>query len=712
MKKEIKKLQRFRDQVKQWAASNDVKDKNPLLDARRRIEVEMERFKVIEKETKTKAFSKEGLAAARVAKDPKEKAKDEARDWIAAAIEEMNAQIETFEGEIDSLTSSSRKKSSKTSGGNSRLTHLEESMSRHHQHIARLELCEKLVEDDALEPADAEDLKDLVEDYLERNQDDFDEFAEPEDMYADLDLDELEELAARNKASSVNIAAELALAAKADGGATAGVSAKKPAESAKPAGETAGAGSGKDEENAQTHRDGGAKAPKGNEAPSSAKKPIPAPVGKAGVLGGGSGLPAPLGPPRDGGGDGASVGGKAIPGPKGASAANPREGALGGNGGSWGAPGGGGADGSGLQQQQSWSFPPGGGGDGATGDSRTGPAYAATSPTPPAPGSSKFPLPVPGGRVPQNAQNAGPAARAQPTGLGSPQPGSGPGSGTSGSPGGKGLPAPLAFPKSASGSVQHQPPSGAEGRSQKEVEGRVSVTGESTNETHEHTNTNDGLFALPPALAELLEESLGAGAGTPRFGEGPGGPGGGPPAERETREHTNTNDGSFARRVPGVMLGGLTHHDPAVNLRLLEASHRVLPGAADGAWSARRREPPSVATPPSYPTTAPPVLENPALFERLDADALFFTFYYQQGTARQYLAARELKRANWRFHKKHAAWFARQEEPKASTDLYEQGAYIYFDASSSDAAGVAGGWCQRSKPDFVFHYSQLESELV
>jgi CCR4-NOT transcription complex subunit 3 len=160
------------------------------------------------------------------------------------------------------------------------------------------------------------------------------------------------------------------------------------------------------------------------------------------------------------------------------------------------------------------------------------------------------------------------------------------------------------------------------------------------------------------------------------------------------------------------MLGGLTHHDPAVNLRLLEASHRVLPGAADGAWSARRRDPPSVATPPSYPTTAPPVLENPALFERLDADALFFTFYYQQGTARQYLAARELKRANWRFHKKHAAWFARQEEPKASTDLYEQGAYIYFDASSSDAAGVAGGWCQRSKPDFVFHYSQLESELV
>ena len=63
MKKEIK-LQRFGDQVKQWAASNDVKDKNPLLDARRRIEVEMEQFKVIEKETKTKAFSKEARRGA------------------------------------------------------------------------------------------------------------------------------------------------------------------------------------------------------------------------------------------------------------------------------------------------------------------------------------------------------------------------------------------------------------------------------------------------------------------------------------------------------------------------------------------------------------------------------------------------------------------------------------------------------------------------
>lgn len=38
LKREIKKLQRLRDQIKTWAASNDIKDKAPLLDHRKLIE--------------------------------------------------------------------------------------------------------------------------------------------------------------------------------------------------------------------------------------------------------------------------------------------------------------------------------------------------------------------------------------------------------------------------------------------------------------------------------------------------------------------------------------------------------------------------------------------------------------------------------------------------------------------------------------------------
>jgi hypothetical protein len=133
------------------------------------------------------------------------------------------------------------------------------------------------------------------------------------------------------------------------------------------------------------------------------------------VLGGGAGLPAPLGLKQDG--DVPVAGGKAIPGPKGATGGS-REGLVGGNGGSWGAPGGANADAPpGLQQQQSWSFPPNGG-DG-TGSGAGSPFTAPqTPPDTRGPGSSKFPLPVPG-RGQQGTARAGT--------LGSPntQPGAG-----------------------------------------------------------------------------------------------------------------------------------------------------------------------------------------------------------------------------------------------------------------------------------------------
>jgi CCR4-NOT transcriptional regulation complex NOT5 subunit len=38
LKKEIKKLQRLRDQIKSWIASAEIKDKTSLLDNRRLIE--------------------------------------------------------------------------------------------------------------------------------------------------------------------------------------------------------------------------------------------------------------------------------------------------------------------------------------------------------------------------------------------------------------------------------------------------------------------------------------------------------------------------------------------------------------------------------------------------------------------------------------------------------------------------------------------------
>lgn len=38
LKKKIKQLQRYRDQIKSWASSSEVKNKAPLLEARKQIE--------------------------------------------------------------------------------------------------------------------------------------------------------------------------------------------------------------------------------------------------------------------------------------------------------------------------------------------------------------------------------------------------------------------------------------------------------------------------------------------------------------------------------------------------------------------------------------------------------------------------------------------------------------------------------------------------
>lgn len=52
----------------------------------------MERFKVVERETKTKAYSKEGLGAAQKL-DPAQKEKEEITTWLVQKIDALNLQV-------------------------------------------------------------------------------------------------------------------------------------------------------------------------------------------------------------------------------------------------------------------------------------------------------------------------------------------------------------------------------------------------------------------------------------------------------------------------------------------------------------------------------------------------------------------------------------------------------------------------------------------
>lgn len=99
LKKEIKKLQRLREQIRAWIGGSEVKDKTELLEKRKVIEARMEKFKICEQKTKMKAYSKEALSQKQVQSRKKSKVipeteeKKEARNWISECQEAIQAQI-------------------------------------------------------------------------------------------------------------------------------------------------------------------------------------------------------------------------------------------------------------------------------------------------------------------------------------------------------------------------------------------------------------------------------------------------------------------------------------------------------------------------------------------------------------------------------------------------------------------------------------------
>ncbi|KAL2071684.1 hypothetical protein VTL71DRAFT_12919 [Oculimacula yallundae] len=189
LKREIKKLQRLRDQIKTWAAGNEIKDKGPLMDKRKLIETKMENFKAVEKAMKTKAYSKEGLSAA-AKLDPKELAKSEACDFLSSSVDELERQIETLEAEAESIQATLKKGKGQSSKAD-RIAEIEMITERHKWHQGKLELIKRSLENGGVEPKQVTDLEETIKYYLTDNAND--DFMEDEEMYDDLNLQEDEE---------------------------------------------------------------------------------------------------------------------------------------------------------------------------------------------------------------------------------------------------------------------------------------------------------------------------------------------------------------------------------------------------------------------------------------------------------------------------------------------------------------------------------------
>jgi CCR4-NOT transcription complex subunit 3 len=107
----------------------------------------MERFKVLEKEMKIKAFSKEGLNQA-IKLDPKMKEKLELASWINGAVDKLNTQIDAYEAEVETMTINLKKGKKLESSKQTRNDLLVKMSDTHKNHIKKLEAILRLMEND------------------------------------------------------------------------------------------------------------------------------------------------------------------------------------------------------------------------------------------------------------------------------------------------------------------------------------------------------------------------------------------------------------------------------------------------------------------------------------------------------------------------------------------------------------------------------------
>jgi CCR4-NOT transcription complex subunit 3 len=187
LKKEIKKLQRLRDQIKTWIGSSDVKDKDTLIQTRKLIETKMEQFKICEKETKTKTYSKEGLARAEKL-SPEDQAKLDTCEWVGQMVKQLGECVDEKDLEIERLSSGKGKKTNRHI-----IDEYNDIINSHKFHINKQEGIMRLVMNDRLDHQLVDDMKEEIEYYVESHEEEeYMQSYDEEYFYETLGLDDLD----------------------------------------------------------------------------------------------------------------------------------------------------------------------------------------------------------------------------------------------------------------------------------------------------------------------------------------------------------------------------------------------------------------------------------------------------------------------------------------------------------------------------------------
>lgn len=148
MKREMKKIQRQRDQIKTWLNETTIKDKSLLEEIKCLIESQMERYKDIERECKTREYSDYSLYSSRKNLSPLEQEAKIITEWLNGKLQRFQEEIDKCELKFDEILSS-KKKRSQVQG---ELDYINIKMERHKFHVGKLETVMRILKNFESDP--------------------------------------------------------------------------------------------------------------------------------------------------------------------------------------------------------------------------------------------------------------------------------------------------------------------------------------------------------------------------------------------------------------------------------------------------------------------------------------------------------------------------------------------------------------------------------
>ena len=596
----------------------------------------MEKFKAVEKEMKTKAFSKEGLSAA-AKLDPKEREKLDACQFLSEMVEELERQIETLEAEEEALQATV-KKGKKDSSKADRLSEISRSTERHKWHQGQLELLLRSLENGGVDVEQVNNVKDGIKYYVEENASV--EFMEDDTIYDEFNLEqeesawgitnEVDRVSSQDN-QSIN---EDALESADVRSTSAPVAKQKSASVSEP--QTTGTRRPSNQLKSPLPALATLHASNNNAASattSTTMKPAPIPTRAPGEPLKYASAAAAAAAASDKN----AVGIAPLPPPPGASSSS-----------SVAAP-------TPAPAPAPVSLAP----NPSSMDSKKSSQTTSPSVAPSLPASiqqtpaQKPAVPIPTDLPPSQMRSPTPShssAAAVPS-IPSSKPSSKPSS----------IPPTPALETSQTANVPPIPSSGV-----------TSKPSAFALPSREKASTPEPEQPPTPLDATQQPQPSQANGGPALF-----------PTQDESIYHLPSDLQDLIASFE-VTKSRVANTTPSANFsRLLQASYNNCPTTADSEKPRHYRPTSKYNTPSYYPQEPSPITDDHNLYQRIDTDTLFFIFYYRQGTYQQYLAAKSLKNQSWRFHKQYQTWFQRHEEPKAITEEHEQGTYRFFDYEST-----------------------------